>query len=104
LIRSADIVVVPSLEDTWGIVVDEGLQLGKAVISSDATGSGYDRIIHGQNGFIFPAGNAHSLSSLLDTLIDDSNQRVNIGRLALSSNANIRPKDNLDLLLRLVNS
>lgn len=100
LIRSADIVVVPSLVDTWGIVVDEGLQLGKAVISSDATGSGYDRIRNGQNGYIFPAGNAMSLANILDALIDDKDQRALIGGAAMSGAKNIRPVDNLEVLLK----
>ncbi len=102
LIRSVDIVVVPSLVDTWGIVVDEGIQLGKAVISSDATGSGYDRIIDGHNGFIFPAGNAISLSNILDALIDDNNQRALICGAAMSGARNFRPADNLETLLKLI--
>jgi len=102
LIRSADIVVVPSLVDTWGIVVDEGIQLGKAVISSDATGSGYDRILDGNNGFIFAAGDDTSLSNILMALIDDKNQRALIGDTAMSGERNLRPADNLETLLKLI--
>ena len=39
LIRNSDIVIVPSHEDNWGIVVDEGLKLNKLVISTYSTGS-----------------------------------------------------------------
>lgn len=102
LIRSSSIVVVPSLVDTWGIVVDEGIQLGKAVISSDATGSGYDRILDGQNGFIFPAGDAVPLATLLDALIGDHNQRALIGKVAMSGTKNFGPADNLETLLNLI--
>jgi glycosyltransferase involved in cell wall biosynthesis len=102
LIRSADIVVVPSLVDSWGIIVDEGIQLGKAVISSDATGSGYDRILNEHNGFIFPAGNAVSLSNILNALIDDNDQRALIGGTAMSGDRNFRPADNLETLLKLI--
>ena len=102
LIRSSDIVVVPSLVDTWGIVVDEGIQLGKVVLSSDATGSGYDRILDGHNGFIFPAGDDTSLSNILMALIDDENQRALIGDTAMSGERNLRPADNLETLLKLI--
>ena len=102
LIRSSEIVVVPSLIDTWGIIVDEGLQLGKTVISSDATGSGYDRILNGQNGFLFPAGDADSLSDLLDGLIDDASRRALIGTAALAIGRNIGPADNLATLARIM--
>lgn len=102
LIRSADIVVVPSLVDTWGIVVDEGIQLGKVVISSDATGSGYDRILNGSNGFIFPAGDSASLSNILIGLIDGENQGGQIGSLAMAGAKRVRPEDNLETLLKLI--
>lgn len=53
LVRNASIIVVPSLQDNWGIVVDEGLTLGKIVISTANTGSAMDRIKNGINGFIY---------------------------------------------------
>ncbi len=102
LVRCADIIVVPSLEDPWGIVVDEGLQLGKAVVSSDATGSGYDRIESGHNGYIFPAGDVNALTRCLGVLIDDDEQRRQFGFFAAVSPKNLRAQDNLDTLLGLI--
>lgn len=104
LVRSSAIVVVPSLEDTWGIVVDEGMQLGKAVISSDATGSGYDRIEHGRNGYLFPAGDAEALAEQLRLLMRDETERIRVGTVAASSPRNRRPRDNVETLLKLVSS
>lgn len=102
LIRSAEIVVVPSLKDSWGVVVDEGLQLGKAVISSDATGSGQDRIESGANGFIFPAGNDIVLAEILQTLLNQPDLKVRIGRAAAAGHRNIRPEDNAANLVKVV--
>jgi len=101
LLRNAEIIIVPSLEDNWGIVVDEGLQLGKVVISSEATGSGYDRIIDKNNGYIFQAGRVDQLSELLEQLITNDKMRANIGNSALHSD-NIVPSDNLNTILRLI--
>jgi glycosyltransferase involved in cell wall biosynthesis len=101
LVRSSDIVVVPSLEDPWGIVVDEGLQLGKAVVSSDATGSGYDRIETGYNGYLFPAGDELALARCLDALIDDRENRLRLGSIAEANPRNLGPRHNLETLLRL---
>lgn len=100
LIRSAGIVVVPSFEDSWGIVVDEGLQLGKAVISSDATGSGYDRIEHGLNGFVFPAGNAGALAGIITALLDAPDLMARVGRAAPAGPGNVRPEDNVATLIK----
>jgi len=102
LIRSSDIVIVPSLEDNWGIVVDEGLQLGKTVVSSDATGSGYDRIIDKTNGYIFPAGNSNVLAHLLSFLINNKDKRKDIENSARYGPKNVRPIDNLNALLKII--
>ena len=101
LVRTADIVIVPSLEDNWGIVVDEALQLGKPVISSDATGSGYDRIKDKINGFIFPAGDGDALQSLLNLLLNSKKDRDLISEKARNSR-HVCPKDNMNTLLKLI--
>jgi glycosyltransferase involved in cell wall biosynthesis len=100
LMRSADIVIVPSFEDSWGIVVDEGLQLGKAVVSSDATGSGADRISHAVNGYLFPAGDAAKLATIIELLLNSAPLRVRLGRAAVESLHNVRPQDNVITLLK----
>ena len=91
---ASDIVVVPSLEDTWGIIVDEGLQLGKLVISSDAVGSGVDRVQSGVNGYLFPAGNVSELGDIMEKVIDDDTLRLSISELAISRSKTILPRDN----------
>lgn len=102
LVRSADIIVVPSFEDSWGIVVDEGLQLGKAVVSTRATGSAVDRIIDGDNGFIIDAGDSASLADRLARLLEDRLLRKRLGESASSSSRNIRPEDNVMTLMKVV--
>lgn len=104
LIRNTNIVVVPSTEDPWGIIVDEGMQLGKAVVASDATGSGYDRIDHGKNGYLFKSGSVEELAHRLSELINDYNLRKYLGCNATSNPKNLRPIDNLDNLLQLIRS
>ena len=101
LIRSSNVVIVPSYEDTWGIIVDEGLQLGKVVITSDATGSGYDRIKNNTNGYIFRAGDNNELSRLIQTTIEDNQVRQKIINAALFESRHIKPIDNVNSLLKL---
>lgn len=103
LMRSADIVVVPSLEDSWGIVVDEAMQLGKVVISSDMTGSGYALINHGVNGYIFPAGDAYELARIIGLLISDKSLMAKIGESANICLNNVRPIDNAKSLMKIAN-
>jgi glycosyltransferase involved in cell wall biosynthesis len=102
LIRNSDIVVVPSLHDPWGIVVDEGMQLGKAVVTTYETGAGVDRITSGINGVLLTAGNVEELSINLRMLITDEKKRSNLGNAAKVTASSYRPSSNANLIYRLL--
>jgi len=99
LLSIADIVVVPSTEDPWGIVVHEGMLMEKAVCASDAVCSARDRIQNGTNGIIFPSGDWHILSSELKTLLHNSEMRLRLGKHAKVTAEYWSPKRNVDALL-----
>ena len=69
LIRNSDIVIVPSHEDNWGIVVDEGLKLNKLVISTYSTGSAVTLIKDKVNGFLYESNNEIELRKLIEKCI-----------------------------------
>lgn len=102
LLRSSSVVVVPSLFDSWGIVVDEALQLGKAVIATNTTGSAVDRIVHGVNGYITNAGDVDDLHELLAKLLKDPDLREQMGFNAKNSSRTIKPEDNARTLEELL--
>lgn len=100
LISNADIIVVPSLKDPWGIVVDEGMQMGKVVCASDSTFSALDRIVHGKNGFLFPTGDSKALRDLLRDLISAPDLREKIGHAALCTAKAWTPQRNVEAFTR----
>lgn len=102
LIRSSDIVIVPSYKDSWGIVVDEGIQLGKIVISSSAVGSSYDRINNNFNGIIFHSGDSKNLATKITKVLEDEKYSNFLSSNAKASALNITPKDNSNLLCSLI--
>lgn len=61
----ADTTIVPSLEEPWGVVVNEALAVGSAVLASDAVGAAEDLIVPGENGGIYPAGDRVALAHAL---------------------------------------
>ncbi|MBN1664238.1 MAG: glycosyltransferase family 4 protein [Deltaproteobacteria bacterium] len=95
LLRNSDIVVIPSIRDPWGIVVDEGMQLGKVVITSNNVASGVDRILNGSNGLFFPVGNQQELSHQLYTVLTNHEKRTTLGDSAQLSAARYGPKENV---------
>jgi glycosyltransferase involved in cell wall biosynthesis len=57
----ADIFVFPSLNDIWGLVVNEAMASGLPVIATDKVGAAKDLVEEGVNGFIVRAGDTEAL-------------------------------------------
>ena len=62
--RGSSVLVLPSLEDGFGLVVPQALNCGCPVIVSDRVG-GRDYVRHRENGSIFPGGDAAALAAEL---------------------------------------
>jgi len=61
----ADVFVLPSRYDGWGVVVNQALGAGLPILASDHAGAAHDLVREGENGFIFPAGDANALSAAM---------------------------------------
>lgn len=75
----SDIFVLPSLSDTWGLVVNEAMAFGLSVISTYAVGATYDLVKDGINGFIVNPGNSDELYNALKKLCEDFELRKQMG-------------------------
>jgi glycosyltransferase involved in cell wall biosynthesis len=75
--------VLPSLQEPWGLVINEAMSAGRAVIASDQVGSAYDLIIQGKNGFIFKAGDIHALADALLETLSEPNRCEQMGKASL---------------------
>ncbi len=61
----ADVFVLPSRYDGWGVVVNQALGAGLPILASDQVGAAHDLVRDGKNGFIFSAGDATSLGNAM---------------------------------------
>jgi len=59
----SDVLVLPSMGDTWGIVVNEAMICGLPVIVSNKCGSAYDLVK--ENGFIFDPNDDNNLTEIM---------------------------------------
>jgi glycosyltransferase involved in cell wall biosynthesis len=75
---SCDVFVLPSLEDTWGVVVMEAMTMGKPVLCSARAGV-REMVAHGVNGFIFDPENPPALADYMERLIADAGLRRQFG-------------------------
>jgi glycosyltransferase involved in cell wall biosynthesis len=77
---AADLFVLPSAyQETWGLVVNEAMNFGLPIVVSDRVGCGTDLVRHGENGFIFPAGDGEALRRALATLTESPALRHQYG-------------------------
>ncbi len=67
----ADVFVLPSRYDGWGVVMNQALAAGLPIICSDQVGAGYDLVKEGCNGRKFPAGDALALRDCLQHFLDE---------------------------------
>lgn len=69
----ADLVVLPSygIWETWGLVINEAMCLGRPVIASTHVGCTQDLIHPHENGLIFPAGDVPALARSLQEAFSD---------------------------------
>ena len=64
----ADLLVLPSRWDGWGLVINEAFSVGIPVIASDRCG-GADLIQNGHNGYIFGSENVEELRACLSSFL-----------------------------------
>ena len=64
----ADVFVLPARHEPWGLIVNEAMAAGCAVIVSTEVGAHADLVTHGVEGCVFPAGNIAALAEALRTV------------------------------------
>jgi glycosyltransferase involved in cell wall biosynthesis len=82
---SSDVLVVPSIRtrsfrEPWGLVCNEAMNQGIAIIASDETGAAAGGLVrHERNGLITRAGDPGELADALRRLHDDPGLRARLG-------------------------
>jgi glycosyltransferase involved in cell wall biosynthesis len=99
-----DMFVLPSEHEPWGLVVNEAMNAGKAVIVSDRVGAGVDLVEDGVNGFVYPARDVAALSDRLRRVIDSPENRAAMGTRALEKVARLDFAADRDGLLAALDS
>jgi glycosyltransferase involved in cell wall biosynthesis len=67
----ADLLVLPSERESWGLVVNEAMNAGCAIVVNDRIGAGADLVRGGDNGFVYPCGDVAALAVSLRSVLRD---------------------------------
>lgn len=96
---SADLFVLPSTYEPFGVVVNEAMLCGCPVIVSDKVGAGYDLVVEGKTGFVYTAGDIQALSDTLKRAMEDENKLKEMGIAATERMKTWSPEDNINALI-----
>jgi len=89
----ADLFLMPSLDEIWGLVLNEAMASGLPVIASTLAGATRDLVEHGVNGLAVDPRDVPALARAIETLAADPELRLRMGRAAAVT---IRAKATID--------
>ena len=81
-LAAADVLVMPSHLEPWGLVVNEAMATGMPVIATTCSGAATDLIVDGETGYRYQAGDVERLRRLLQSVVQDSGAWAEMGKRA----------------------
>jgi glycosyltransferase involved in cell wall biosynthesis len=100
--QAADILVLPSEYEAFGVVVNETMLCGRPVIVSDRVGAKYDLIREGETGFVYPCGDIEALAQILREVLPDRERLRKMGEAARKRMETWSPRENVEAFVQAV--
>jgi glycosyltransferase involved in cell wall biosynthesis len=88
---AADILVLPSRSEPWGMVLNEAALAGLPLVATSAAGAAHELVEDGANGFVVPPDDVGALREALQRLVDDEPFRRAAGERSLELGARLTP-------------
>lgn len=77
---AADLFVLPSFYDTYGVVINEAMACGLPVVTTDRVGAAHDLVQEGVNGMVVPAGDVSALAGAIERILRDTSLGLALGK------------------------
>jgi glycosyltransferase involved in cell wall biosynthesis len=100
---AADLFVLPSLFEPFGLVINEAMLCGLPVAVSDCVGARFDLVIPGETGYVFPAGDLNALATILQDVLPDEAKKMRLSAAARKRMETWSSREYEDGFLRAVN-
>jgi glycosyltransferase involved in cell wall biosynthesis len=78
-----EVLVLPSVFEPWGLVINEVMNAGRAVVVSDQVGCGPELVKSGENGYVYKARDIAGLQEALDKVLSDPQKCRALGQKSL---------------------
>ncbi|WP_292792327.1 glycosyltransferase family 4 protein [Nostoc sp. NMS7] len=98
--RSADLFVLSSDYEPFGLVVNEAMLCGCPVVVSDHVGSRYDLVQHGKNGFVYPCADIEALAKILQEVLSDHERLQKMGTAATERMKSWSPHEYIEAIIK----
>jgi glycosyltransferase involved in cell wall biosynthesis len=76
---AADVFVLASTSETWGLVVNEAMNFRLPIVVTDGVGSAADLVVPGENGFVVSRESPDALFEAMRRLIESADLRRSFG-------------------------
>jgi len=88
----AEVLVLPTHSDTWGLVVNEAMACGLPIIVSNVAGCWADLVGEGWNGCVVPPQDSEKLNLAIDSVVRDAELRQRMSAHSLERIRNYSPE------------
>lgn len=78
--KAADIFVLPTREDIWGLVINEAMAKGLPVITTGQCVAGIELIEDSKNGYIVKSEDEEQLAEKINTLLENQQACIEMGK------------------------
>jgi glycosyltransferase involved in cell wall biosynthesis len=102
LYKSADVMVIPSRYEPFGLVVNEAMLCSCPVVASDRVGAIRDLITHGETGYVYRCGQTDELAAFLKNVLADPARLQSVRERALERMKTWTPNASADALVEAV--
>lgn len=98
--RCANLFVLPSEHEPFGLVVNEAMLCGCPVVVSDRVGAHYDLVQHGDTGLVYGCGDVDALAGILQVFLPDSERLNKMSVAAAQRMKTWSPYENVDVIVQ----
>ncbi len=82
---TGDVLVLPSQNESWGLAINEAMNLHRPVIVSSHVGCGPDLVLNEKTGWVFAAGCVDELATILhQVIVTDARDLARMGQAAFT--------------------
>ena len=104
LFAEADVFVLPSRHDGWGVVVNQAIGSGLPVIATNAVGAAVELVENGKNGFVVPSHEVDALHQSIVALASSATLRQQFSSRSLEIAQAYSPSQGAQKMYRFLNS